>query len=488
MVFNSVEFLVFFPIVVILYFIIPQKYKWVLLLVASYYFYMAWKPEYILLILFSTIINYYIAIFMEKCNTKNEKKKYLYISLFANLGILFLFKYFNFFSESINAILSFTNLNISVPMVSLLLPMGISFYTFQTLSYTIDVYNEKTKAERHFGIFALYVTFFPQLVAGPIERSEKLLPQFYEEHNFKYDDVTYGLKRMAWGFFKKVIIADRIGIMVNTVYNNPQNYKGLPLIIATLAFGIQIYCDFSGYSDIAIGSARVMGFRLMENFKRPYFSKSISEFWRRWHISLSTWFKDYIYIPLGGNRVKVSRAYLNLFITFLVSGLWHGASWNFIIWGALHGTYLVFGKILSPIRKKVVEFTKIYKIPKVHNIIKMIIVISLVMFAWIFFRANTIYDAMYIVSNLFVNAKNIFNPSEIIRVIFNLGMRPAEVMITIAVVIVLISTSYLQTKINIITTVSQRPLIIRYGIYYALVMCLIIFAYVGSSEFIYFQF
>lgn len=340
MLFNSLQFLIFFPIVILLYYLLPHSKRWIFLLLASYYFYMSWNPAYIVLILISTLVDYFAAIKMSEQDNINKRKIYLFFSLFANLGLLFIFKYFNFFNDSVRLLFQSLGVNYGVPSLSLLLPVGISFYTFQTLSYTIDVYRGVTKPERHFGIFAVYVSFFPQLVAGPIERSERLLPQFRvpvipNENNF-----SSGMKLMVWGFFKKVVVADNVAIIVNQVYNNVNEYQGLPLIIATFLFAIQIYCDFSGYSDIAIGSARVMGIHLMKNFNTPYFSKSITEFWKRWHISLSTWFRDYVYIPLGGNRVSKPRHYLNLFLTFLISGLWHGANWTFVIWGALHGGVL----------------------------------------------------------------------------------------------------------------------------------------------------
>ena len=488
MIFNSLEFLVFFLIVIVLYFILPNKYKWILLLLASYYFYMSWKFEYIFLMLFSTIINYLIALAMEKEEIRIKRKKYLYLSLILNIGILFVFKYFNFFIDSINGLVSISNIKISIPAIGLVLPMGISFYTFQTLSYTIDVYKGDIKAEKNFGIFALYISFFPQLVAGPIERADRLLPQFYNKHEFNYDNVTNGLKRMTWGFFKKIVIADRIAVMVNTVYNDPTQYKGLPLIIATIAFAIQIYCDFSGYSDIAIGSAKIMGFTLMENFKRPYFSKSISEFWKRWHISLSSWFRDYLYIPLGGNRVKISRAYFNLFITFLISGLWHGANWTFVLWGAIHGAYLVLGKMLSPYRKMMVKITRIDKLPFIYKTIQIIITNILVGFAWIFFRANTINDAIYIIKNLFVNFTKEFNISTIINILFNMGLNNIDTLIILLSVVILFIVSVLQRKESILKKLSNMPLIIRYSLYYGILIYIIFFSYIGNSEFIYFQF
>ena len=388
MVFNSIEYLFFLPIVLVLFFIVPQKIKWIVLLIASYYFYMSWNPKYIILLLFFTIFNYYIALRIDKNNEKTKRKRLLIISVVTNLSMLFIFKYLNFFVENVNILLNALNIQNKRHIINIILPMGISFYTFQTLSYVIDVYNKKINAEKNIGIFALYVSFFPQLVAGPIERSSSLLPQFYKKHKFDYDNVTNGLKIMAWGFFKKIVIADRIAVMVNVVYNNPQKYTGLPLILATFAFGIQIYCDFSGYSDIAIGTAKIMGLNLMQNFNRPYFSKSISEFWRRWHISLSSWLRDYIYIPLGGSRKGTVRTYLNILIVFLVSGIWHGAGWNYILWGLLHGVANILNKIFKePIKK--------------FPLISRIGTFFFVSVTWILFRAKNVSYALEIIKTMF---------------------------------------------------------------------------------------
>ena len=320
MLFNSLHFLIFFPIVIVIYFCIPHKYRWILLLFASYYFYMSWKAEYVILILISTIIDYFVAIKISREDNEKMRKIYLLLSIITNIGLLISFKYLNFISSSVSEFLQLFSIQFSPIILDVLLPVGISFYTFQTLSYTIDVYRRRIKPERHFGIFAVYVSFFPQLVAGPIERGKNLLPQFLEKHYFDYIRVTNGLKLMLWGFFKKIVIADRLAVVVNAVYNNPTEFTGAPLILATVFFAFQIYCDFSGYSDIAIGTAQVMGYNLMDNFKRPYFAGSISEFWQRWHISLSTWFRDYLYIPLGGSRVSIPRWYFNLIIIFIVSG------------------------------------------------------------------------------------------------------------------------------------------------------------------------
>lgn len=312
----------------------PHKYRWAWLLAASYYFYMNWNPAYAILIFGSTIITYLCSLLLEKYQTDRGKKRlFLTISLIINFGILFLFKYFNFVNETMFSVMEYLGVRWAVPNLDILLPVGISFYTFQAVGYTIDVYRGQLKAERHFGIYALFVSFFPQLVAGPIERASNLLPQFREKHVFNTSMAIDGLKLMLWGYFMKVVVADRLAVYVDAVYNNVDQHNGTSLLLASILFSFQIYGDFGGYSLIAIGAAKIMGFRLMTNFKRPYFATSIKAFWSRWHISLSTWFKDYLYIPLGGNRVSRKRHYYNLFVTFLVSGVWHGANMTFVIWG-----------------------------------------------------------------------------------------------------------------------------------------------------------
>ena len=489
MLFNSFQFLIFFPIVATVYFIIPHRFRWILLLIASYYFYMAWKPEYIVLIVFSTAVNYFAGLKMGKETERSKRKKYLYLSLFSSLGLLFLFKYFNFFNDSFRTI--FINFNIAyhIPDFSLLLPIGISFYTFQTLSYTIDVYRGKKKPETHFGIFALYVSFFPQLVAGPIERSDRLMPQFYQKRDFDYSRVTDGLKRMAWGFFKKLVIADNLSRLVDTVYNNPTSFSGIQLIIATVFFAFQIFCDFSGYSDIAIGAAQVMGFKLMENFKRPYFSKSISEFWNRWHISLSSWFRDYFYISLGGNRVKIPRYYFNLFFTFLISGLWHGANWTFIIWGALHGLYFIGEKLTANTRMKLVKILKLGKIPFIYKCIRVSIIFSLVCFAWIFFRANSIGDALYIAGNLFGGFNKIASISALAANIRAMGLSMFDFFIVIISIGIMEIVHLWQRSGSIRVKIKSKPLVIRWSLYTGLIMYIIFFTSPFlQQQFIYFQF
>ncbi|NTU74239.1 MBOAT family protein, partial [Candidatus Roizmanbacteria bacterium] len=370
----------------------------------------------------------------------------------------------------------------TIPHLSILLPIGLSFHTFQSLSYTFEVYYGRHQAERNFGIFALYVMFYPQLVAGPIERPQNLLDQFSIEHKFDYEQVTDGLRLMLWGFFKKVVIADRLAVVVNQVYNNPTEYSGLSLLIATYFFTFQIFCDFSGYSDIAIGAARVMGFNLMNNFNRPYFSKSISEFWGRWHISLSTWFRDYLYIPLGGNRVEKSRWYFNLFFVFLVSGLWHGANWTYIVWGALHGSYLIVSLLSQSFRDKVSRMLSFNQYPAIQRGLKVFITFNLVSFAWIFFRASSISDAFYVATHLFTDLR-LMPYHE-----YNLGLNLLEFLIAVGAIGFMELIHVTQKNESIADTISRRPVWLRWSVYYVMIFAIIILGKFDDQQFIYFQF
>lgn len=397
MLFNSFEFLIFFPVVCLIYYLLKGlKWRNMFLLVASYYFYMNWKPVYALLILTSTVLTYGCGLLVEKYTDDQRKKKvFLVTSLVINFAILFLFKYFNFIGDSITAIFFAMGISWQVPNLDVLLPVGISFYTFQAVGYSIDVYRGTIKAERNFFTYALFVSFFPQLVAGPIERAKNLLPQFHEEHRFDYSGTVEGLRMMLWGYFMKSCVADTIAPYVDKVYNNMTAVGGVSILIATILFTFQIYCDFGGYSLIARGAAKVMGFNLMENFHRPYLSLSVKEFWKRWHISLSSWFMDYVYIPLGGNRVKYCRHLSNLFITFLVSGVWHGANWTFVLWGAWHGVFIVVDNLFrkySLIPKPEHKITKILCIP---------VVFMIAVFGWVFFRANNVQDAFFAFQTMF---------------------------------------------------------------------------------------
>ena len=402
MLFNSLAFLLFFPLVTIGYWVLPGRYRNAMLLVASYYFYMSWKPVYALLILFSTLTTWFCGIKMGADQRRN--KRWLTLCLVVNLAILFSFKYLNFAAGIITDVLQFTGLGLSVPEFDILLPVGISFYTFQAIGYTIDVYRGNIAAERHLGTYALFVSFFPQLVAGPIERASNLLPQFHARHAFDGNTVTEGLRLMVWGYFMKLCIAENVAPYVDAVFNNLPNHNGTSVWLATLFFTFQIFCDFGGYSLIAIGAARCMGFTLMQNFKRPYLSPSVKEFWHRWHISLSSWFGEYVYIPLGGSRCSEARHQRNLLVTMLVSGLWHGANWTFVCWGGLHGLLLS----LYSLKRKFLPWATLGTSAAARTV-NVAITFVLAMLCWVFFRANTMHDALLAFNKMFTQPGLLFN-------------------------------------------------------------------------------
>ncbi len=484
MLFNSTHFFFFFIIVTSLYFAFPYSKRWLLLLVSSCYFYMAFVPVYILILGLTIVIDYFAGIYIE--NSEGSRKKlFLICSLIANIGVLSIFKYYNFINENFSFFLDGFGFVNPLPYLSILLPIGLSFHTFQAMSYTIEVYRGHQKAEKHFGIYSLYVMFYPQLVAGPIERPQNMLPQFRKKFDFDYDRVTSGLRLMAWGLFKKVVIADRLAITTDMVYDNPQQFNSLSLIIATVFFSFQIFCDFSGYSDMAIGAARVMGFKLMTNFDRPYQSKSVNEFWKRWHISLSTWFRDYLYIPLGGNRRTIPRWYFNLFIVFLISGLWHGANWTFIIWGALHGFYLVFALLFKNQRTWLNRFLFFDKIP----FLPVITTFILVAFAWIFFRANSVDSALYISKHIFTGIPNLLHKLQTHQSVFEyLGLTKADLMLSVLLIFFLETFHYIQGKVNISLAIMQKPLYVRWTLYFGLLALIVFLGVFEERQFIYFQF
>lgn len=469
MLFNSFSFVIFFPLVCAVYFILPYKYRWIFLLISSYYFYMNWQPVYAVLIFLSTLTTYYAGIKMDATQDGKKRKVYLIVNLFINVGILFLFKYYNFINTSVFDVLDYFGIRWSVPNFDMLLPVGISFYTFQAVGYSIDVYKGTLKAEKHFGIYALFVSFFPQLVAGPIERATNLLPQFREKFSFNSDRAISGLKQMLWGYFMKLVIADRVATYVNAAYNHVDNHTGTTLLLATVLFAIQIYCDFAGYSNIAIGAARVMGFTLMENFRRPYFSTSISDFWKRWHISLSTWFRDYVYIPLGGNRVKQSRHLFNLFFTFLLSGLWHGANWTFVLWGATHGLYLIGGVL----KKRF--FPSFLSGNPVKKWFDILVTFILVVFAWIFFRANTISDAFQVIHKIIFEQGSLF---------LNMTCL-ANAFVGISILFLKELKDEIGLNIHLSNSGSS---VVRYGYAVGMVCVILLFGVFDGGQFIYFQF
>lgn len=492
MLFNSLHFLVFFPIVTALFFLLPQKFRWAMLLAASCYFYMVFKPVYILILCITIAVDYVSGIYIEKSEGK-RRKYFMIASIVTNVAMLAFFKYYNFLNYTWQDLVGISGLDLPVPpFLAILLPIGLSFHTFQSLSYVVEVYRKKYPAERHLGIFALYVMFYPQLVAGPIERPQNVLWQFKERHYFVYERVKLGLQLMMWGMFKKVVIADRCAAFANEVYNQPHDYTGIPLIIGTVFFAFQIFCDFSGYSDIALGSAQVMGFKLMQNFDRPYFAKSISEFWKRWHISLSTWFRDYLYISLGGSRVSKPRQYFNLLFTFLVSGLWHGANWTYVIWGGLNGLYLIAEMQWQGFITSLRDRSKSSLSKFALNVSLILLTFGLTCLAWIFFRANTVSDAFYIVSHLFSGIgswpQNLVNPT-FLKLNVMLGKDKFDFIVANLAIVFLLITHYLQRGRSGRTLLNSQNTAVRWAFYFAIVFSILFLgAFNESQQFIYFQF
>lgn len=476
--FNSLAYAVFLPVVFILYWVLPHKFRWPLLLLASYYFYMSWNAAYVILIGATTLVSYGCALLLEKTDNPKKKKGYVAVVLFISLGILFVFKYYNFAAGLLEGI----HEAIRIPRLDVLLPVGISFYTFQTLSYVIDVYRGQTKAEHNLGIYATFVSFFPQLVAGPIERSSNLLPQITSEKRFDYASATYGIRLILWGLYKKMVIADNLAVFVDRVFENVQNYQGYSFVLAAFFFSIQIYCDFSGYSDIARGSAKLLGIDLMENFKSPYFSSSIREFWSRWHISLSTWFRDYVYIPLGGNRNGKFRTILNNLITFLVSGLWHGANVTYLVWGGIHGAGQVVENLTGLDRKG-------QKKSRLRRIIGIPVVFVFVTLAWVFFRAKSLPDAVYVLTHLFTDLE-ILHPGAYFYNGMNMIFLNWELFFRNLALYILPLAVYdgCSLKTDVPTWIGQRGQLVRYGYIVLLVAVILVYGYVGQSTFVYFQF
>lgn len=490
MLFNSLDFAIFFPVVFVLYWLVAKQLtlRNSLILVASYTFYGWWDWRFLFLIAISTIVDFIVGQKIYKAKNKSQRKYLLLISLAVNLGFLFYFKYTNFFIETFVDSFRLFGHKLEASTLDIILPVGISFYTFQTLSYTIDVYRKQLKPTNNLLAFSAFVSFFPQLVAGPIERAKHLLPQFFTIHKFNYKLVKSGLLLMAFGLFKKMVIADRAAIYVNEVYNNVDDYGGVGYTYATLLFAFQIYCDFSGYSDIAIGLGRTMGFDLMKNFDRPYISKSLTEYWRRWHISLSTWFRDYLYIPLGGSRKSEWRTYSNIFIVFVVSGLWHGAAMTFVVWGAIHGIILMAEKATFKIRKRVFDQFGLLKKNFSNHLFFGLIIFFIVCIAWIFFRANSFSDALKVFYGLFFDfdAGHIFEKDT-----YLIGLKPNEFKVLILSILGLYVLEYLNFKKGLINLLDEQSIIFRWSVYMSIVLVIIIFGVYGDrniQEFIYFQF
>jgi alginate O-acetyltransferase complex protein AlgI len=485
--FSSLSFAFFFLLITCAYFALPHRFRWGLLLAGSYFFYAFAGAKFLFWMIASTLVTYGAGVWMGRSGEGPRRKGVLLLGLAFNIGFLFVFKYIDFFTDTLNMALNSLGVSYRAPGLTLLLPVGISFYTFKNLSYTIDVYRDSLPPEKHLGLFALYVSFFPQVLAGPIERAGRLLPQFREKHSFDYDRVTRGLKLMVWGLFQKMVIADNLAVWVDHVYAHQAEYPGFPLAVATFFFAFQIYCDFAGYSDIAIGAAEILGFKTMENFRRPYLATSISEFWRRWHISLSTWFRDYLYIPLGGSRVAIPRWYLNLLIVFLVCGLWHGASWTFIVWGGIHGLYLIFSLVTRPFREWAWVRAGGNRWPNLKKAFRVWMTFSLVCLAWIFFRANSLSESFSILSRASMAWKGLYNLKVWERPPFGGPLR-FEFLVGCVSILLLVFILIVQERLSWTEILSKRPGWVRWPIYYAGVLAILLLGSFGTKQFIYFQF
>lgn len=493
--FVSFGFFLFFPCVTVTYFLLPHQYRWIWLLTASYFFYMCFNPWYAVFLAASTLTTYLTGLQIGKAvrtETSGKqiltKKTWVVLCLVVNFGILLVFKYLNLFSRWYAQAAALFGFSFSAMHFDLLLPVGISFFTFQAVTYIIDVYRGDTKPQRHLGKYALFVSFFPQITSGPISKSKDLLYQFDEIHIFDEARAKRGLLLMLWGYFQKMVVADRLGILVDTVYSHPEKYYGLASLLAVVFYSFQIYCDFAGYSDIAIGAAEVLGFRLPVNFNRPYFARSVQEFWRRWHISLSSWFRDYLYIPLGGNRCSVFRHCLNIVIVFTVCGFWHGAAVGFLVWGLLHGLYQVAGLLTKKIRSAVRATLKIRTDSFWYRAWQAAVTFLLVTFAWIFFRAATLADAATVIGSLFrFDPAAFWNGSA-----FQLGLDQPEMAAAVIGLLIVLAVDWLSRKKKLIQSVLSFRTSARWAFYITAVMILIIFGIYGSQydaqQFIYYQF
>lgn len=484
MIFNSLQYAFFLILTVALYYNLPQRSRWAFLLAASYYFYICFDARYALLLLFSTIITYFSALLLRRAGNHGQKVLCLVSCLAVNLGILFVFKYFNFFNDTAADVMRLMGIRYHPLKLSLVLPVGISFYTFQTLGYLIDVYKGKSEPEKHFGRFALFVSFFPQIAAGPIGRFDSLRPQLDAPHTFEPEGIRSGLLLIGQGLVKKLVIADRLAVLVNAVYDSPARHSGIQFAVATVLFSIQIYCDFSGYTDIAIGSARLLGINLMQNFKRPYLGTSVAGFWKRWHISLTSWFRDYLYIPLGGNK---RRHLTNILIVFLASGLWHGASLTFVIWGFLNGLYQVLGIMTKKYTDKVKSLLKISESSILFICFKRLTTFVLIAFSWIFFRAGSFSDLKLILTRLFTWNASFFADFNI----KGFGVEGPELIVSLIVVVMLAVYELIQEKVSVGVILRRRPVAVRWAVYMAVIAVIILFGVYGdanSTQFIYFKF
>jgi alginate O-acetyltransferase complex protein AlgI len=485
--FVSVSFFIFFPLVTIAYFLTPYRWRWALLLVASSVFYMAFVPAYILVMLWLITVDYIVGIQIEKSEGVRRTHWFL-LSIISLVGILFVFKYFNFFNANIQLLAEFLGWNYSLGLLTLALPLGLSFHTFQSLSYVVEIYRRKFSAEKHFGKYALYVLFYPQLVAGPIERPQHLLPQLHAAYDFDYDRVKMGLLRMVWGFFKKMVVADRLAIVVDHVFANPAAFDGPQLLLASVFFTLQLYFDFSAYCDIALGASQVMGFKLMENFNRPFYAQTVADFWRRWHISLSSWFRDYFFLPLAfaWRRLGFWGIPLATLLTFLVTGFWHGANWTYGIFGLMNGAYIVLGQLTGKYRERVAVSIGLSKVPRFHTGLKVCIVFCLFVSSCIFFRAEDAQTGWYVLTHLLSGFANVLHPDYVLQGLTAVGSSVKSFVFTIILVAFVLYGEH--TKQGAWVWISQRSLVVRWLMYWALVTMIVTLNESTTSPFIYFQF
>lgn len=482
MLFNASEYYFFLLLIVPLYYAIPHRHRWILLLLGSYFFYLSWRVEYGLLLLLSTVVDYYAGLKMGQRHTKKERRPYLILSLFINLGMLCSFKYLGFLNDLTRSLLSIIDIHLNAPSFSILLPIGISFYTFQTLSYTIDVYRGIQKPEQHFGIFALYVSFFPQLVSGPIERPGDLLPQFYQEKLFNFQQISNGLKLIIWGLFLKMILADRLALYVNAVFEQPEQYVGLPTLAAIYFFAIQVYGDFAGYTNIAVGSAMLLGFRLSDNFRLPYLSRSIQEFWSRWHITLTTWMRDYLYISLGGNRKGKWRTFFNLYLTFLAVAVWHGTDPKLLLFGTLHFLYYLLQTSFTPIWQRMLLRVGWQNSFFFTKLVPVLVTFHLVAFTWVVWWA----DSWAKVKTIIFNALRYQNYDK--EGLFIVGQEE-QLLLSLFTILFTLIVYILQGRQPERYLLNHRPRWLRWLVLYILLFALIFLSQnTNSDAFIYFQF
>jgi alginate O-acetyltransferase complex protein AlgI len=489
MLFNSLEFMIFFPVVTALFFALPHRFRWLLLLVASYVFYVAWSPLYLLLLLGSSVLDWYVAMRLEDEPDVARRRRWLLVSLAGNLGILFSFKYYNLVNDSFGAVAGWFGVDWPVPRSTFALPVGISFYTFQSLSYTIDVFRGELRAERKPLMFLLYVAYFPQLVAGPIERAGKLLPQLYVPYRFDWQRTVSGLRIACWGMFKKVVVADRLAEVVNIIMADVPSFGAFAHVLAVVFFGIQVYLDFSGYSDIAVGTARILGVDLMRNFDQPYLSRSMAELWSRWHISMTTWFRDYVYMPLGGSRVSTSRWAFNVSVVFVGSGLWHGAQWTLVIWGALHAVILIAERLTSPARTRLQEALGLPRVPWLQAILQWMCVLVVWNFTVLFFRTPSLPDAVYVLTHLHQGWGPLYSPALLAAFLSRVHLDHGLFLYCLLLVPLTEFVEYCFRSEPIRAYMHHSvPAPVRWLLDWSLVASILVFGNFGDVPFVYFQF